>query len=144
MTRTFPSNANFAIRGESQSLRDIYELEGTGMEWCGCSGARRGAPERMVDVSRGPGRLQRRLLELLEAAPERRLNREDLDAVLVEIEGFSPSNVLRAIRGLVRIRRIGFADRRHKKDSIASLPHEVRQLPDDEIYRLLSENGGER
>ena len=34
-------------------------------------------------MSRGPGLLQRKILELLETQPDRRLNRRDIDAVLV-------------------------------------------------------------
>lgn len=98
----------------------------------------------MVDLSRGSGRLQRRVLELLEQSPERKRSREQIDLVLVEVEGFDPSNTLRAIRGLARKHHVGFTDRRHKKDSVVSLPREVRHFTDDEIYRLLSGNGGKR
>lgn len=99
--------------------------------------------ERMVGLSRGSGRLQRRVLELLAAAPDRRLDREQLEHVLVETEGFDPSNTLRAIKGLARKRRVGFADRRHKKDSVVTLPRPVRRLTDDEVSRLISKIGGD-
>lgn len=101
-----------------------------------------GPARRMIRLSRGSGRLQRRVLELLEAAPDRRLNREQLDRVLVDAEGFDPSNTLRAIRGLARERRAGFTDQRHKKDSIVCLPRKVTYLTEEEIFRLLSEVGG--
>ena len=98
----------------------------------------------MIGLSRGNGRLQRRIVELLEEAPERRRSREELDAVLVGIEGFDGSNVLRAIKGLARKHRVGFADRRHKKDSVVSLPRKVERLTDEEIFELLAETGGGR
>lgn len=87
----------------------------------------------------------RRILEVLETAPEGRLDRVELERVLVEAEGFDASNVLRAIKALARKKHhVGFKDRRHKKDSVICLPREVRHFTHDEILRLLSENGGER
>ncbi len=98
----------------------------------------------MIGLSRGSGRLQRRILELLEQSPERKRSREELDDVLVGIEGFEASNVLRAIKGLARKHRVGFADRRHKKHSVVSLPREARRIPEEELSELLAELGGGR
>ena len=98
----------------------------------------------MIELSRGSGRLQRRILGLLEQSPERRRNREDLDEVLVEAEGYHPSNVLRAIRGLAREHRVHFADRRHKSDSVVSLPRKVRRYTDEELFEMLKKTGGGR
>jgi hypothetical protein len=98
----------------------------------------------MIELSRGSGRLQRRILELLEQSPERKRYREELDDVLVGIEGFEASNVLRAIKGLARKHRVGFDDRRHKKDSLVSLPREVRRITDEELFELLAKTGGRR
>jgi hypothetical protein len=98
----------------------------------------------MIELSRGSGRLQRRILELLEQSPERKRNRKELDDVLVGIEGFEASNVLRAIKGLARKHRVGFDDRRHKKDSVVSLPREVRRITDEELFELLAKTGGRR
>jgi hypothetical protein len=98
----------------------------------------------VVELSRGSGRLQRRILELLEQSPERKRNRKELDDVLVGIEGFEASNVLRAIKGLARKHRVGFDDRRHKKDSVVSLPREVRRITDEELFELLAKIGGGR
>ena len=95
-------------------------------------------------MSRGSGRLQRRILELLEQSPERKRNRKELDDVLVGIEGFEASNVLRAIKGLARKHRVGFDDRRHKKDSVVSLPREVRRITDEELFELLAKTGNRR
>ena len=93
-------------------------------------------------MSRGSGRLQRRILELLEQSPERKRNREDLDEVLVQAEGYDPSNVLRAIKGLARKHRVGFTERPHKKDSVVSLPRQVGPITDDELSEVLAEIGG--
>src|SRR5215207_3269795 len=90
-------------------------------------------------MSRGAGHLQRRILELLEQSPERKRNREDLDEVLVQAEAYDPSNVLRAIKGLARKRLVGFTDRRHKRDSVVTLPHEVQRITEDQISTLLAE-----
>jgi len=92
-------------------------------------------------MSKGNGRLQRRILGLLEEAPERRRNREELDEVLVGNEGFEPSNVLRAIKGLARKHLVGFADRPRKKDSVVSLPRKVSIITDEELSELLAEIG---
>ena len=90
-------------------------------------------------MSRGSGRLQRRILALLEQSPERKGDREALDRVLVDGEGFDPSNVRRAILGLARKHRVGFTDRRHKKDSVVSLPREVRRINEDDLLDLFEE-----
>ena len=97
--------------------------------------------EKVIGLLRGDGRLQRRIVELLEQSPERKMNREDLDEVLVE-EGYDPSNILRAIKGLARKHRVGLADRRHKKDSVVSLPRQVRRITDEELSELLTKIGG--
>jgi hypothetical protein len=86
--------------------------------------------------------LQRRILELLEQSPERRSNRKELDEVLVGDEGFEPSNVLRAIKGLARKHLVGFSDRRHKSDSVVSKPREVKRITDEELSELLAKLGG--
>jgi hypothetical protein len=100
--------------------------------------------KRAIELSRGSGRLQRRILNLLEQSPERKRNREELDEMLVQVEGHDPSNVLRAIKGLARKHRVGFADRPHKKDSVVSLPHEVRRITEEELFELLAKTGGGR
>jgi hypothetical protein len=95
--------------------------------------------ERVIELSRGSGRLQRRVMELLEAAPERKMNREQLDQALVETGEFDASNLRRAILGLARKHRVGVADRRHKKDSVVTLPSEVRRITEDDLFDLLAE-----
>jgi FlaA1/EpsC-like NDP-sugar epimerase len=95
--------------------------------------------ERVIEVSRGSGRLMRRVLQVLETTPERRLDRVELERVLVEGEGFDSSNLLRSIRALSRRRLVGFVDRPSKRDSLVSLPREVQRITDDEIFALLAE-----
>ena len=90
-------------------------------------------------MSRGSGRLQRRIVELLEQFPERKGNREELDRVLVQDEGYDASNIRRAIKGLARKRLVGFTDRRHKKDSVISLPREIRLINEDDLLGLFEE-----
>ena len=90
-------------------------------------------------MSRGSGRLQRRILALLEQSPERKGDREALDRVLVDGEGFDPSNVRRAILGLARKHRVSFADRRQKKYSVVALPSEVRRINEDDLLDLFEE-----
>jgi hypothetical protein len=90
-------------------------------------------------LSRGNGRLQRRILQVLEQSSERQANREELDQVLVQAEGYDQSNVLRAIKGLARKHRVSFADRRHKSDSTVSLPREVRRINEDDLFDLFEE-----
>jgi predicted transcriptional regulator with HTH domain len=98
----------------------------------------------MIILSRGSGKLQRRILELLEHSPELKRSRKDLDEVLVQVEGFDPSNVLRAIKGLARKHRVGFTDQRHKSDSLVSLPRKARRISDDELSTLLAKIGSGR
>jgi hypothetical protein len=92
-------------------------------------------------LSRGPGRLERRIMELVREAPERRRTRAELDAVLVEQEGYFSTNTLRAIRSLVRKHRVSFNDRRDKADATVSLTGKAKLLTDDEVSALLAEVG---
>jgi hypothetical protein len=90
-------------------------------------------------MSRGPGLLQRKILELLEAQPDRRLNRHEIDAVLVVEEGHDPSNVRRALRGLRRTRRVGLYEGRSLDDSLVTLPSPPMPMSDDEVFALLAQ-----
>ena len=65
-------------------------------------------------MSRGIGRCQRRIMDELTKSPSRTITRLDLDAVLVEGEGYDASNVLRSIRALTREHLVTFIDHRHK------------------------------
>ena len=88
--------------------------------------------------------MQRRIVELLEATPELKRSRQELDEVLVNGEGFDPSNVLRAIKGLARKHLVAFTDRRRKKESMVALPRKVEHITDDKLFDLLTRIGGKR
>ena len=98
--------------------------------------------ERMIELSRGSGRLQRRILELLEQSPERKMSRKHLDEVLVELEGFDPSNVLRAVRSLARQRLVIFEDGHTKENSFVRLPPKIEPIPESWVFEMLAEIGG--
>jgi hypothetical protein len=90
-------------------------------------------------MSRGLGIIQRRIVKLLEAQPDRRLNRREIDAVLVGEEGHDPSNVRRALRGLRRTRRVGLYEGWSLDDSLVTLPSPPRPMSDDEVFALLAQ-----
>lgn len=95
-------------------------------------------------MSRGPGRLERRIIELLENAPERRLSRLELEEVLVAEEGYDPSNTLRSLRRLHRARLVGLLDARHKRDAMVCLPRRVEPVSEARVSELLAGLGGGR
>lgn len=79
----------------------------------------------------------RRILTLLEEAPERRLSRAELEKELVEREGYRSDNVLRALRSLAARYLISFVERRFKASSFAARPPPAEPLSDEEVFRLL-------
>lgn len=95
----------------------------------------------------GPGRCQRRVLELLERATGHALDREELDAVLCDREGYDRSNVLRAIRSLERRRLVRFKDAHQKRDATVKLAPPPTPVSDEELTALLAlfgiGNGGQ-
>jgi hypothetical protein len=91
-------------------------------------------------VSKGPGRLMRRIVTLLEQAPQRELTRKALDDTLIA-EGFFLQNVPRAIRSLSRRRLVFLKDRHSRGETIVRLPQEVPILSDDEIGEILMQLG---
>jgi uncharacterized protein Smg (DUF494 family) len=94
-------------------------------------------------VSRGSGRLMKRIVEIVEGAPERAMSRKDLDDVLV-VEGFFPQNIPRALRSLACRHLVALKDNHTKERSIVSLPRKVRYFSDDEIAEILKEIGGRK
>ena len=94
-------------------------------------------------MSRGAGRLMRRVVTILERAPEREMSRKDLDDVLIA-EGFFPQNTLRAVKALARRHHVYLKDRPRRKDSVVRLPREVRVFSDDEIGEILKEISGSK
>ena len=90
-------------------------------------------------MSRGPGRLQRQIVQRLETAPERRLSRRALEEIFVDGAGYGASNLLRAIRSLDRMRYVSLEDRPDLDRSHVSLPRPVERMSDDEIFALLTQ-----
>ncbi len=91
-------------------------------------------------MSQGPGRIERGILYLLALSPGHSLSRHQLEGVLVEQKGFSPSNVLRAIRSLQRDHIVSFEDVADKsKASVALVPAEP--VADERVFGLLAEIG---
>jgi hypothetical protein len=93
-------------------------------------------------VSRGLGRCQRRIVQLLEESPERRANREELEKVLVGSEGFDESNVLRSIKSLAQHGHVIFEDGHRKKDSSVRLPPKREPIPESWVSEVLAQIGG--
>ncbi len=93
-------------------------------------------------MSRGLGRCQRRVVEVLEKSPARRANRAELEVILVGLEGFDQSNLLRSIKSLARQRHVIFEDGHRKESSFLSLPPKREPLPESMVFELLAETGG--
>jgi hypothetical protein len=93
-------------------------------------------------MSRGLGRSQRRVIEVLEKSPERRANREELEEVLVGSEGFDESNVLRSIKSLARRRYVIFEDAHRKENSFVQLLPKKEPISESWILEVLAEIGG--
>lgn len=92
-------------------------------------------------MSRGFGRCQRSILELLEQSPELKSSRKELDEVLVQVEGFDPSNVLRAIRGLARRRYVILEDGHRKESSYVKLLPKREPISEDWLIDVLAQIG---
>ena len=92
-------------------------------------------------MSRGFGRCQRRILELLEQSPERNRSRKELDEVLVEVEGFDQSNLLRAVRSLARRRYVIFEDAHRKENSFVRLLPKREPISESWILEVLAQIG---
>ncbi len=58
---------------------------------------------------------------------------------VLEGEGFTKSNILRAIKGLWRERVVGFDDARRKEDAVVSLPLEPKPMSEEEVFALIGE-----
>lgn len=93
-------------------------------------------------MSRGPGRLQRQIVKRLQKAPEGRLSRRELEALLVDGEGYTSSNLLRAIRGLARMNYVSLTERPDLERSWVSLPRPAERVSEEFIDSLLAEIGG--
>jgi hypothetical protein len=89
-------------------------------------------------MSRGPGRLQRQILQHLESVPERRLSRRALEDTFVEEAGYEASNLLRSIRSLERMRRVLLKEGPDLDRSHVSLPRPAKRMSDDDIFALFA------
>ena len=93
---------------------------------------------RKEGMSRGPGGCQRAVMAALQSAPGGTLTRGQLEDALVQ-QGFSGSNVLRAIRGLKRRWLIQLQEGPDLDKSTVSLPPPPTPVSDEMIARLLAE-----
>ena len=93
-------------------------------------------------MSRGLGRCQRRVVEVLEESPERRANRAELEKVLVGSEGFDESNVLRSIKSLARRRYVIFEDAHRKENSFVRLLPKREPISEEWLFEVLAQIGG--
>ena len=87
-------------------------------------------------MSTGPGRLQRRVVEVVEAAEGRTMTRRQLEDKLVA-EGYDRSNILRALRGLHDRRLVHMREGHALGGSRVSVPEPVRVFTDSEIAKIL-------
>jgi hypothetical protein len=92
-------------------------------------------------VSQGLGRCQRRIIALLEKSPERRANRAELEEVLIEVEGFDESNVLRSTKSLARRRYVIFEDAHRKENSFVQLLPKREPISESWIFEVLAQIG---
>lgn len=88
-------------------------------------------------MSKGPGRCQRAILALLEAAPEGELTRRQIEDALTP-KGFLRSNILRSTRALVRERRVILQEGRSLDASIVWLPPPPTPVSEAKVAELLA------
>ncbi len=93
-------------------------------------------------MSRGLGRCQRRVVELLEESPDCRMNRAELEEVLVGMESFDESNILRSIRSLARLRYVVYEDAHRKENSFVRLLPKREPISEDWLFEVLAQMGG--
>jgi len=95
-----------------------------------------GAETEGEEMSTGPGRLMRRIVDAVEAAEGRTMTRRRLDEVLVA-EGYDRSNALRALKGLADRRLVYLREGRTPDESYVSVPEPVRMFSDEQIAAIL-------
>jgi hypothetical protein len=89
-------------------------------------------------MSRGPGRCQRAVMVQVESAPGGKLTRRELEDALVKL-GFTPSNILRVTRGLVRKGRLELREGPDLDRSVVRLRPRPESVSDDKIFGMLAE-----
>jgi hypothetical protein len=82
------------------------------------------------------------VIELLEKSPECTVNRAELEEVLVGLEGFDQSNLLRAVRSLARKRLVIFDDGHRKKDSVVRRPPMCEPIAESWVFEMLAQIRG--
>ncbi len=89
------------------------------------------------EMSRGPGYCMREIVRLLENAEGESMTRRELEDALCP-RGFRSDNILRAVRTLASMYKVGYLEGRFPETSRITLPQPVANpIPDEEIYRLL-------
>ncbi len=92
-------------------------------------------------MSRGPGRLQRRILDHVKAASGYRASRKALEVAFVDHGQATSSNLLRAIKSLDRMDHVSFVEGSDPDRSWVSIPRPVRETFSDEfVLGLLAES----
>ena len=91
------------------------------------------------EMSTGPGRLMRRIVEVVAAAENRRMTRRRLEDVLTA-EGFDRSNVLRSLQGCADRRIVYLREGRGLDDTFVSVPEPVRMFTDEQVAAILEES----
>ncbi len=87
-------------------------------------------------MSTGPGRLQCRVVEVVEAAQGRTLTRRQLEVKLVA-EGYDRSNILRSLRGLHERQLVHVHEGHTLNESYVSVPESVRVFSDEQLAAIL-------
>lgn len=90
-------------------------------------------------MSRGPGSLQRRVLDRLHKAPEGRMSRRALEESFVGHGRYTSSNLRRALLSLERMRYVFLQEGPNLDQSYVSLPAPVELLSDEVISQLLAQ-----
>lgn len=90
-------------------------------------------------MSRGAGRTQRQVLTTLKQRRRREISRRELEKVLVGgKDGCTESNLLRAIRGLERIRAVSLYDVADKDRAVVRL-RSAGRISEERVGELLRE-----
>jgi hypothetical protein len=90
-------------------------------------------------MSRGPGRLQRQIVQRLKAAPGRSLSRRALEERFAGRGKYTPSNLRRALVSLERRGHIILEEGRNLDEGNVALPPPVEPLSDQIISQLLAQ-----
>ncbi len=90
-------------------------------------------------MSRGPGKLQRRILQRLHRAPDGRMSRRALEERFAGHGRYTSSNLRRALVSLERMGYVSLTEGPNLDQSYVHLPPPVEPLSDEVIAQLLAE-----